>query len=41
MRKTPIKSIQAHDKALSSIAIHENTGLVTGGHDGTLCYWKI
>jgi len=26
---------------LSGLDIHENTGLVTGSHDGTVCYWKI
>ena len=41
MRKTPLKSIQAHSKVLSAIGIHENSGIATGSHDGSVCYWKI
>jgi WD40 repeat protein len=41
MKKNPIKSIQAHKKVLSALDLHESGGLVSGGHDGTVCFWKI
>lgn len=41
MKKNPVKSIQAHDKVLSALDLHEQGGLVSASHDGTLCYWKI
>jgi hypothetical protein len=26
---------------LSALDLHESGGLVSGGHDGTVCFWKI
>lgn len=41
MKSTPVKSYQAHTKVLSALDWHETGGVVSGSHDGSLCYWKI
>jgi hypothetical protein len=41
MKQTPIKQIKAHQKVLSTMDIHEDKGIVTACHDGTVCYWKL
>jgi WD40 repeat protein len=41
MRKTPLKTIEAHQKTLSTVCVHEAAGIVTGGHDGSLFYYKV
>ena len=40
MKKEPVKTIQAHKQVLSAIGLHEDGGMVTASHDGTVCYWK-
>jgi mitogen-activated protein kinase organizer 1 len=41
MRKTPLKSLTGHGKTLSAIGTHPNSGIATGGHDGTILFWKV
>ena len=41
LKKEPVKVIEAHGQVLAGMSLHESGGLVTTGHDGTVCYWKI
>jgi mitogen-activated protein kinase organizer 1 len=41
LKKEPIKSIQAHEKVLSTLDFHEFGGMVSASHDGSVSYWKI
>lgn len=40
LRQTPAKTIPAHEKVLSAVDMHEESGYITASHDGTVCYWK-
>jgi WD40 repeat protein len=41
MKPNPVKQIKAHQKVLSAMDIHEDKGIVTASHDGTVCFWKL
>ena len=41
MKSAPVQSIQAHRSVLSSIGIHEQGGMVTAAHDGSIAYWSL